>query len=170
MWTQVMINKIKMYKSDLVKIPTCALWDTVEENDTTSYGLEQIFANQISDQVFIFLLICFLNVYSFLREREKAWAKEEQGGHRIQSRLRSDSTEPNARLKPMNCETMTWAEVGCSTHWATQTPPISDHVFLSRIRDDLTQVNNKKAYNPSQVGTKFQETLHRRNRGRKMNT
>ena len=32
------------------------------------------------------------------------------------------STEPDAGLKPMDCEIMTWAEVGRSTDWATQGP------------------------------------------------
>ena len=38
------------------------------------------------------------------------------------SRLWAVSTEPNAGLELTNCEIMTWAEVGCSTNWATQAP------------------------------------------------
>ena len=49
------------------------------------------------------------------RERET----ESQAG----SRLPAVSTEPNAELKLTNCEIMTWAEVRCSTYWATQVPP-----------------------------------------------
>ena len=32
------------------------------------------------------------------------------------------STEPDAGLKPTNCDIMTWAEVGHLTNWATQAP------------------------------------------------
>ena len=38
------------------------------------------------------------------------------------SRLWAVSTEPDAGLEPMNCEMVTWAEVGHSTNWATQGP------------------------------------------------
>ena len=38
------------------------------------------------------------------------------------SKLWAVSTEPDMGLEPMNCEIMTWAEVGCSTDWATQVP------------------------------------------------
>ena len=37
-------------------------------------------------------------------------------------RLRAVSTEPDAGLKLMDHEIMTWAEVGLSTDWATQAP------------------------------------------------
>ena len=36
------------------------------------------------------------------------------------SRLWAVSTEPDAGLEPINCETMSWAEVGHLTEWATQ--------------------------------------------------
>ena len=36
------------------------------------------------------------------------------------SRLWAISTEPDAELELMNCEIMTWAEVGRLTDWATQ--------------------------------------------------
>ena len=38
------------------------------------------------------------------------------------SRLWAVSTEPDAGLKLMDCEFMTWAEVGRLTDWATQAP------------------------------------------------
>ena len=38
------------------------------------------------------------------------------------SRLRAVSTEPDTGLEPMNCEIMTWAEVGRLTDCATQAP------------------------------------------------
>ena len=41
------------------------------------------------------------------------------------SRLWAVSTEPDVELELMNCEIMTWAEVGLSTNWATQVPLFS---------------------------------------------
>ena len=38
------------------------------------------------------------------------------------STLWAVSTEPDVGLELMNCEIMTWAEVGCLTYWATQVP------------------------------------------------
>ena len=38
------------------------------------------------------------------------------------SRLGAVSTEPDAGLKLISCEIMTWAEVGCPTDWVTQAP------------------------------------------------
>ena len=32
------------------------------------------------------------------------------------------NTEPDVGLKLMNCDIITWAEVRCSTDWATQVP------------------------------------------------
>ena len=68
------------------------------------------------------------NIYLFLRETETEWegvgAKREGGTESAAgSRLRAVSTEPNAGFKLMSCEILTWAEVGCSTDWATQAPP-----------------------------------------------
>ena len=51
------------------------------------------------------------------RGRERETQKPEAG-----SRLRAVSTEPDAGLKPTNCEIITWAEVGRLTDWATQAP------------------------------------------------
>ena len=42
------------------------------------------------------------------------------------SRLWAVSTEPDMGLKLMDCEIMTWAEVGCLTDWATQAPQNED--------------------------------------------
>ena len=41
------------------------------------------------------------------------------------SRLRAVSTEPDAGLELMDCEIMTWAEVGRLTDQATQAPQAS---------------------------------------------
>ena len=40
----------------------------------------------------------------------------------IGSRLWAVSTEPNVGVEFTDCEIMTWAEVGCSTDWASQAP------------------------------------------------
>ena len=42
----------------------------------------------------------------------------------VGSRLQGVSTEPKKGLELTNCEMMTWAEVRCLTHWATQVPHI----------------------------------------------
>ena len=46
------------------------------------------------------------------------------------SRLWAVSIEPNVGLELRNCEIMTWAEVGCSTDWATQAP---QHVLIPKL-------------------------------------
>ena len=40
----------------------------------------------------------------------------------VGSRLWAVSTEPDVGLELMNCEIMTWAEVGSLTDWGTQAP------------------------------------------------
>ena len=68
----------------------------------------------------------FLKVYLFLKETEhKQGRRSEREGDtesEAGSRLWAASTEPDAGLEPLNCEIMTWAEVGRSTDWATQAP------------------------------------------------
>ena len=64
----------------------------------------------------------------FLRER--AWAvegREKEGDTESEagSRLWAVSTEPDTKLELMNCEIMTWAEVGGLTDSATQVPKTS---------------------------------------------
>ena len=52
------------------------------------------------------------------------------------SRLWAVSTEPNAGLELMNCDIMTWAEVGHSTHWTTQAPCLKNSFNVySFLRD-----------------------------------
>ena len=47
------------------------------------------------------------------------------------------STEPDAGLKLMNFEIMTWAEVGHLTNWATQVPQVGKEKNMeSDIRRD----------------------------------
>ena len=44
------------------------------------------------------------------------------------SRLWAVSTEPDAGLELTNHESVTWAEIGCSTDWATQVPHTGEHL------------------------------------------
>ena len=46
------------------------------------------------------------------------------------SRLRAVRTEPDAGLELTDREIVTWAEVGRSTHWATQAPQKCYTYFL----------------------------------------
>ena len=48
--------------------------------------------------------------------------RERETESKAVSSLHAVSTEPNAGLKPTNCEIMTWAEVRSLTDWATQAP------------------------------------------------
>ena len=52
------------------------------------------------------------------RSREREGDTESEAG----SRLQAGSTDSNAGLQPMTCKSMTWAEVGRLTDWATQAP------------------------------------------------
>ena len=66
----------------------------------------------------------------FFRETEHEWASTNWGragregdtGSQAGSRLWAASTEPHVGFKLVNQEIMTWAEVRCSTDWATQMP------------------------------------------------
>ena len=74
----------------------------------------------------------FLMFIYFERERQslsRGGAERETHTHRFEagSRLWAVSTVPNAGLEFMNGETMTWAEVGCLTDWATQVPQDKIH-------------------------------------------
>ena len=74
--------------------------------------------------IFFIFNLFFLHFYVFLRDKE--WAEEGQREGDTESeagsRLWAVSTEPEAGLEPINCEIMTWAEVGCLNDWATQAP------------------------------------------------
>ena len=64
------------------------------------------------------------------------------------SRLWAVSTEPNAGLELTNLEIMTWAEVGCLTNWATQTPRES-HVLTepaSHTKNFFIQIEEANTY------------------------
>ena len=65
-------------------------------------------------------------IYFWDRERQSmnGGGSEREGDTESEtgSRLWAVSTEPNAGLELTDCKTMTWAEVGCLTDWATQVP------------------------------------------------
>ena len=48
--------------------------------------------------------------------------REEDTESEIGSRLWAVSTQPDAGPELMNCEIMTWAEIGRLMDWATQAP------------------------------------------------
>ena len=52
----------------------------------------------------------------------KGAEREEDTEFEAGSRLWAVTTEPDTGLEPMNCEIMTWIEVGCLTDWATRVP------------------------------------------------
>ena len=64
----------------------------------------------------------FIYFWERERERQSISEAETEGESKAGSRLWAVRTEPNVGLEPMNCEIMTWAEVGRSTNWATQAP------------------------------------------------
>ena len=78
--------------------------------------------------VFSFIFLFFFNVYFYFWDRERqsmnGGGSEREGDteSEIGSRLWVVSTEPNAGLELTDRETMTWAEVGRLTDWATQAP------------------------------------------------
>ena len=66
----------------------------------------------------------FIYFWERQRQNESGLGAEREGDTESEagSRLWAGSTEPNAGLELTDREIMTWAEVGCSTHWATQAP------------------------------------------------
>ena len=87
------------------------------------------------DHCFLFFL--FFNVFIYFWENE---TQSEQGRCRERnreretqnpkqgSRLRAVNTEPDVEFQRTNREIMTWAQVRCSTDWATSGGP--HHLFL----------------------------------------
>ena len=71
----------------------------------------------------------FYSLFIFERQTERKWGRDREGDAEPEagSRLWAVSTEPNAGLELTDLETMTWAEVGGLTDWATQAP--LNHVF-----------------------------------------
>ena len=68
----------------------------------------------------------FKCLFIFDRERQSVsrGGSEREGDteSKAGSRLWAVSTDPDMGLKPTNLKITTWAEVGRSTHWATQVP------------------------------------------------
>ena len=89
-----------------------------------------------------FFLIKFLKMFIYFWETEtecepgRVREREGDTASKAGSRLWAVSTEPNMGLELMDCEVMTWAEVGRPTDWATQAP--QDFGFQKQV--------NKKQY------------------------
>ena len=70
----------------------------------------------VKRNMLINLHIVFFNVYIFLRWRAPVRRGKERGGIDYPKWALHDSSEPNTELELMNCEIMTGAKVGHSTH------------------------------------------------------
>ena len=70
----------------------------------------------------------FFNVYFWKRECEWERGREGDTESEAGSRLQAVSTEPDTGFEPINCEIMTWAEVGHLANWASQAPLVC--IFL----------------------------------------
>ena len=112
-------------------------------NTLSSAPLGTLYSHIINPRKSILFFKYFLNIFLclFLRERETECEQargRERGRHRIWSRLCAISTQPDAGLEPTSREIMTWAEVRCSTDWATQVPLFTvsliykgtEHIFM----------------------------------------
>ena len=66
----------------------------------------------------------FIYFWDNARDRAQAAEGQTEGNTESEagSRLWAVSPEPNVGLELTNREIMTWAEVRCSTDWATQAP------------------------------------------------
>ena len=91
-------------------------WRPVVRSEITSFvspWIVWIWRSKISSYRFIFLIIYL-------------WESTGEGGadrgSEAGSVLPADSSEPDVGLKPTEREIVAWAEVGCSTSWATQVP------------------------------------------------
>ena len=80
-------------------------------------------------------------------ERKRERQTESEAG----SRLWAVSTDPDVGLKPTDCEIMTWAEVGCSTDWATQAPHFFSIFIFERERE---REREREMQNVSRGGAK----------------
>ena len=80
--------------------------------------------NQFSNFYLLLLLLMFIYFWDRERQNMSGGGAEREGDTESEagSRLWAVSTEPDAGLELTDCEIMTWAEVGCSTDWATQVP------------------------------------------------
>ena len=88
--------------------------------------------------IILFFIVFYHNFKNYFWEREREHGRgrgRERGRQKIGSGLCADSREPNAGLKLMNYEIMTWAEVRHLTDWATQVPRTlySQYVYIYNI-------------------------------------
>ena len=96
--------------------------------------------------MFAFDILFFL-MFIFDRERDRAWVgkgqREREGDTESEtgSRLRAVSTEPDAGLELTDREIMTWAEVRCSTDWATQAPL---YLFYNKENETIIYMGSQK--------------------------
>ena len=67
-------------------------------------------------------------IHFWERERVREWASAHSGGGA--EREGGTESEAGSRFKATDGEIMTWAEVGPSTDWATQTSPILIFILL----------------------------------------
>ena len=70
-------------------------------------------------------------MFIYFWDRARQSVSREGQGERETQNLKQDpgsklSAEPDAGLKPMGSEILTWAEVGRSTDWATQVPQVNE--------------------------------------------
>ena len=88
--------------------------------------------HHVHEAVFCFCFkIFFKFIYFWESESQSRRKRERDIESEAGSRLRAVSTEPDPGLKPMSCEIVTWAKVGCSTDWTTQAP--LRYVFLDSV-------------------------------------
>ena len=84
--------------------------------------------------IFFFIFLKSFHLFLKERERDRAWAGEEQREREAQNLKLAPGSELSAQsltdmgLELTNCEIMTWAEVRRLTNWATQAPRLSDIV------------------------------------------
>ena len=79
--------------------------------------------NEYADNYIYFkFFLTFIHFWETEQEWGRGRKREGNTESEAGSRIWAVSTEPDTGLEPMNCETMTWAEVGRSTDWATQAP------------------------------------------------
>ena len=123
-------SRLKMATKRRFSYLHCLSW-SLERKDTNGYVLRHV--NQPQVKWIKFCINCFRSrssiwldtkgslfpnhwalfifltfIYFWERQSMTGGGSEREGDH-------ADSTEPNAGLKPTNCEIMTWAEVGHST-------------------------------------------------------
>ena len=95
-------------------------------------------------------------IYLFWEREREIESEQERGrereGDRIPNRIHTVSTEPDAGLKPTNCEIMTWIEIKSQAlNWLSHPGTLSVNWFLTKVKTtivkgqiDQTQFNGWK--------------------------